>query len=140
MEHKITPDPDRWDAVRKMGLNASEVWEEGARMTLSPEYLDAFENTLRTKAAALATAKHRRIDQINEEHLLETAQPILREFLQAQGRELGPDFWHKGSPHFDRFQRRLSEWASQPEIQVRLREAGVPEQAVQPLLIAHLSK
>lgn len=140
MYHKITPDPDLWEAVCKLGLNASDVWDEGARFVLSPQYMQLYEDKLRQKAAVLAAAKQTRLDQISEETLIQQARPILQEFLRSYHKELGTEFWKRGSPHFNKFQHRLGEWAAEPEIQVKLREAGVPEQLVEPLMIAYLAK
>ena len=137
---KTTMDPNLRRGLEENEIEVAEALDFGARMLLEPEFLEV-RRVHHTRLADVAgELKQRRLEEIREEELLASAEPLIKEFLSTYRRQLGDDFWKKGSPHFDRFQTKLGEWAAQPEIQVKLREASVPAELVEPLVVLHLSR
>jgi hypothetical protein len=136
----VSIDPSLRRRMKEAGVELHDALTEGAKLLLDPQLLEITAVNLEQRAAYLHKQRQVRIEEVEIQETLQRAQPFIVEFLRSHGRQLGADFWKTGSPHFDRFQRTLAEWESVPEIATRLREAAVPQEALQKLVVLHLAK
>lgn len=136
----VSVDPALRRRLRENGIELHEALTQGAEMLLDPQLIELRAQGHIQMAGHLEKLKREHIEAIEIQHTLERAQPLIVAFLQRHGRELGPDFWKTGSPHFNKFQRTLEEWQSDPTVAVSLREVSVPQEGLWKLVTLHLAK